>query len=212
MHGFGRSIQSDSIKPEPPHQEKRRKIRLVPLITRHMHASAIIVSGILFGLACPNNLAAIQSNFDDKVEARLGQMTLEEKNGQMTQVDMNALTNKSDVQKYFLGSVLSGGNSDPADITPRGWLKAVEEFQSLALKTRLKIPLIYGIDAVHGHHNVDGAVIFPHNIGMSATRNPDLVERTTRVTALEMTGTGHRLFPRCLAAINVESVESGSGH
>lgn len=62
-----------------------------------MHASAIIVSGILFGLACPNILAAIQSNFDDKVESLPGQMTLEEKNGQMTQVDMNALTNKSDV-------------------------------------------------------------------------------------------------------------------
>src|SRR5215471_18350915 len=76
----------------------------------------------------------------------LTRMTLDEKIGQMTQVDMDALANKSDIQKYFLGSMLSGGNSDPPDISAAGWLKAVEEYKSLALKTRLKIPLLYGID------------------------------------------------------------------
>ena len=127
-------------------------------------------------------------------------MTLDEKVGQMTQVDMNGLKNKADIQKYFLGSMLSGGSSDPPDITAAGWAKAYDEYQSWALKTRLAIPLIYGIDAVHGHNNVDGAVIFPHNIGLGATRNADLVELAARVTAEEVAGTGiNWAFAPCIA-------------
>lgn len=140
-----------------------------------------------------------------KVGALLSQMTLDEKIGQMVQVDMSAFKDKSDVQKYFLGSVLSGGNSDPPDITAKGWLKNSEEFQSWALKTRLKIPLIYGIDAVHGHNNVDGAVMFPHNIGMGATHNAALVEAAARVTAEEVAGTGIRwAFAPCIAVVQNE--------
>ncbi len=132
-------------------------------------------------------------------------MTLDEKIGQMTQADMDALKNKSDVKKYFLGSVLSGGSSDPPDITAKGWLKATDEFQSWALKTRLKIPILYGIDAVHGHNNVQGAVMFPHNIGLGATRNPELVERAARVTAEEVAGTGIRwAFAPCVAVAQDE--------
>ncbi|SPE50634.1 Glycoside hydrolase family 3 domain protein [Verrucomicrobia bacterium] len=135
-----------------------------------------------------------------KAEALLSQMTLEEKIGQMTQIDMNALKDKADIKNYFIGSMLSGGDSDPPDITAAGWAKAVEEYQSWAFKTRLKIPLIYGIDAVHGHNNVDGAVIFPHHIGMGATRNPALIERAARVTAQEVAATGIRwAFAPCLA-------------
>lgn len=137
-----------------------------------------------------------------QAERLLALMTLEEKVGQMTQVDMGAIKNLSDVQKYFLGSVLSGGSTDPADISARGWLKAVEDVKVQALKTRLKIPLLYGIDAVHGHNNVDGAVIFPHNIGLGATRNPALVERAARVTAEEVAGTGVRwAFAPCIAVV-----------
>jgi beta-glucosidase len=135
-----------------------------------------------------------------QAEALLGRMTLEEKLGQMTQVDMKALKDKSDLKTYFIGSVLSGGDSDPADITAAGWAKAVEEFQSWAFRTRLKIPLLYGIDAVHGHNNVDGAVIFPHNIGLGATRNPELLEQAGRVTAQETAATGVRwTFAPCIA-------------
>src|SRR5262249_47933244 len=77
--------------------------------------------------------------------------------------------------------------------------------QSWALKSRLKIPLIYGIDAVHGHNNVDGAVIFPHNIGLGATRDPGLVEKAARITALEMVGTGIRwAFAPCVAVARDE--------
>jgi beta-glucosidase len=143
------------------------------------------------------------SNIDAKVEALLKQMTLDEKIGQMTQVDSEALINhKGDVAKYFLGSVLSGGGSDPPkkDNTAQSWANFYDSFQKEALKTRLKIPIIYGIDVMHGHSNIDGAVIFPHNIGMGATRNPDLVERECRVAAEEMAGTGTNwAFGPCIA-------------
>ena len=104
------------------------------------------------------------------------------------------------MQKYFIGSMLSGGDSDPPDNSPQTWAKTYDELQAWALKTRLKIPLIYGIDAVHGHNNVLGAVIFPHNIGLGATRNPDLVEKAARITALEVAGTGiNWAFAPCIA-------------
>ena len=112
-----------------------------------------------------------------KAEELLKAMTLEEKIGQMTQVDLKAVKDKADIARYALGSMLSGGDSDPDDISPKGWAKTHDEFQSWALKSRLKIPLIYGIDAVHGHNNVDGAVIFPHNVGLGAMRDPALVEK-----------------------------------
>jgi beta-glucosidase len=111
------------------------------------------------------------------------------------------------VQKYFLGSVLSGGASDPPNgNTARDWLDFATEFQKPALQTRLKIPLIYGIDAVHGHNNVDGAVIFPHNIGLGATHDSKLVERAGRVTAEEVAGTGIRwAFAPCVTVPQNES-------
>ena len=107
-----------------------------------------------------------------KTEELLRAMTLDEKIGQMTQADLKAINDKADIARYALGSVLSGGDSDPDDITAQGWARTHDELQSWALKSRLKIPLIYGIDAVHGHNNVDGAVIFPHNIGLGAMRDP----------------------------------------
>src|SRR5215471_13640595 len=138
-------------------------------------------------LAGDNPVAAV-----DKPDELLKQMTLEEKIGQMTQVDSSALQDKEDVRKYCLGSVLSGGGSDPPnqDNSATAWANFQDEFQAQALKTRLKIPIIFGIDAVHGHNNVDGAVIFPHNIGLGATRDPQLAERAARVTAEEMAATG----------------------
>jgi beta-glucosidase len=136
-----------------------------------------------------------------KAEALLQQMTLAEKIGQMTQVDSDALKqNPGDVQKFFLGSVLSGGNSNPADNSFETWRKFAASFQQRALQTRLKIPLLYGIDAVHGHNNVLGAVVFPHNIGLGATHNPALVERAARVTAEEIAATSiHWAFAPCVA-------------
>jgi beta-glucosidase len=142
------------------------------------------------------------TNLETRVDALLAQMTLDEKIGQMVQVDMKAVRgNLGDIEKYGFGSMLSGGSSDPSpDNTAQSWLNAVNEYQTRALKTRLKIPLLYGIDAVHGHNNVDGAVIFPHNIGLGATHNPKLVEQAARVTAEETMATGIRwAFAPCVA-------------
>jgi len=136
----------------------------------------------------------------------LAQMTLDEKIGQMVQVDSGALKDKGDVQKYFLGSVLSGGSSDPAEgNSPQAWLNLVTQFQAEALQTRLKIPILYGIDAVHGHNNIDGAVIFPHHVGIGATHDPKLEARAERVTAEEVAGTGIRwAFDPCIAVAQDE--------
>ena len=129
----------------------------------------------------------------------LSRMTLDEKIGQMTQADSGALR-AGDVARLRLGSVLSGGSSEAPDITARGWRAFVDAFQKEALTTRLGIPILYGIDAVHGHNNVRGAVIFPHNIGLGATRNPKLVEEVARITALEVAATGmHWTFAPCIA-------------
>ena len=154
----------------------------------------------------PNRVTLDDPTIEVKVDALLKQMTLDEKIGQMTQVDAGALkNNQSDIQKYFIGSVLSGGDVDPADNSAQTWAKSYDEHQAWALKTRLKIPLIYGIDAVHGHNNVLGAVIFPHNIGLGATRNPLLVEQAYRNAALEIYGTGMNwTFAPCIAVARNE--------
>ncbi|MEN3329367.1 MAG: beta-glucosidase [Acidobacteriota bacterium] len=125
------------------------------------------------------------------VHTLLSSMTLEEKVGQMVQANSASLKDPSDVENYFLGSVLSGGSSDPK--TGNGlvdWTDHYDNLQSRTQKTRLRIPLLYGIDAVHGHSNVLGATLFPHNIGLGCSRNPSLVERAARITAIETRATG----------------------
>ncbi len=146
-----------------------------------------------------------QSPVESRVKDLLARMTLDEKIGQMAQVDLKSVWKRSDVQTYGFGSMLSGGNSKPPQNNPGAWLRTVNDLQSRALKTRLKIPLLYGIDAVHGHNDVIGTVIFPHNIGMGATRNPRLVEQAARTTALEVAGTGIRwTFAPCVAVAQDE--------
>jgi beta-glucosidase len=132
-------------------------------------------------------------------------MTLDEKVGQMTQAERGALRSESDIRGYFLGSVLSGGGSAPPDKTAPGWAEMYDRYQSIALQTRLRIPLIYGVDAVHGHNNVVGSVIFPHNIGLGAARNASLVERVARATAEEVAATGiDWTFSPCIAVARDE--------
>jgi len=162
--------------------------------------SALLLGGMATGAP------ATEGSRDPQVEALLGQMTLDEKVGQMVQVDSGALTNQADVKNYFLGSVLSGGSSDPADgNSAQSWLNLVSGFEAEALQTRLKIPILYGIDAVHGHNNIDGAVIFPHHVGLGATHDAKLVERAERVTAEEVAGTGIRwAFAPCIAVAEDE--------
>jgi beta-glucosidase len=131
------------------------------------------------------------SKADEQALAVLARMSLDEKIGQMTQPDQLALPSLDDVRTYAVGSVLSGGSSDPkAGNSAQAWADHVEQYRLQALATRLHVPLLYGIDAVHGHNNVVGAVIFPHNLGLGATRDTALVEQAARVTALEMSATG----------------------
>jgi beta-glucosidase len=131
------------------------------------------------------------SSFDPQVKELLSRMTLEEKIGQMTQPEQSALENQADIENYFVGSLLSGGDSDPKEGNSlEAWTNLYDRLQKHTEKTRLKIPILYGIDAVHGHNNVLGAVIFPHNIGLGCTRNAALVEKVERITAEEMRATG----------------------
>ncbi len=143
---------------------------------------------------------------ETRVEDLLSRMTLEEKIGQIMQVDHTGIiNNKSDITKYFIGSILSGGDSDLGDNKTNTWASLYDSLQSYALNTRLKIPIIYGIDAVHGNNNIYGATIFPHNIGMGCTRDPNLVKDEGRVTAEELAATGiNWTFAPCIAVVRNE--------
>ncbi|XP_019257948.1 PREDICTED: lysosomal beta glucosidase-like [Nicotiana attenuata] len=135
-----------------------------------------------------------------RIRDLMSRMTLAEKIGQMTQLDRRILTPKI-MKDYGIGSVLSGGGSVPKpEATAREWVDMVNEFQKGALSTRLGIPMIYGIDAVHGHNNVYKATVFPHNVGLGATRDPELVKRIGAATALEVRATGIQyVFAPCIA-------------
>jgi beta-glucosidase len=128
---------------------------------------------------------------DQRVAALLAEMTLAEKIGQMTQVEKGSIQPR-DVTHTFIGSVLSGGGGSPPSNTPEDWLAMVSDYQDAALETRLGIPLLYGVDAVHGHAAVVGATVFPHNIGLGAADDPDLMRRIGQATAQEMAATGIR--------------------
>ena len=127
---------------------------------------------------------------EERASDLLARMSLDEKIGQMTQVEKNSIL-PGEVSRYYIGSILSGGGGAPTgDDSVEGWVKMVDGFQAAALETPLAIPLIYGVDAVHGHNNLKGATIFPHNIGLGATNDPELVEKIGRATAEEMLATG----------------------
>ena len=155
----------------------------------------------LFGCkSMKSNNASIDVAF---VDSLIQEMTIDEKIGQMTQVDQQFLNEISDISKYGFGSLLSGGGSTPQVNEPKAWAEMYDLYQREALNSRLKIPLLYGIDAVHGHNNVVGATIFPHNIGLGATRDAKLVESVAKATALEVAATGIDWdFAPCLAVPN----------
>lgn len=144
-----------------------------------------------------NSSASIKNRMSDLLE----RMTIDEKIGQMMQVDHTALIdNPADITNYFIGSVLSGGDSEYLDNSTASWANLHNFMQTYAFQTRLKIPIIYGIDAVHGNNNIYGATIFPHNIGLGCTRNAKLVEKAARATAVEIAATGIEWnFAPCIA-------------
>ncbi|NRF93371.1 carbohydrate-binding protein [Paenibacillus frigoriresistens] len=130
---------------------------------------------------------------EERVNDLLSKMSLDEKVGQMVQAERASVT-PDDVQNYYLGSVLSGGGSFPngkqADSTREKWASLVDSYQSGALSTRLGIPILYGVDAIHGNSNLLGATLFPHNIGLGASRDTALVEQIGVATAKEIKAAG----------------------
>lgn len=165
-----------------------------------------LFSAILISFAIIINVNAQKNSKNKNVESLIKKMLLEEKIGQMTQIDYDAMKNNpSDIVKYSIGSILWGGNSEIADLSGKGWATVYDSLQRLSEKHRLHIPIIFGIDAVHGHNNVEGATIFPHNVGLGATRNPQLVEKVAMITAKEIKGTGiHWTFAPCVAVARNE--------
>jgi beta-glucosidase len=170
--------------------------------SRYRIAAAIAAAslgGVFLALAAskPKPL----SSYDPLVKPLLAQMTLDEKIGQMTQPEQDALKDPADIENLSLGSLLSGGSSDPKEGNSlKAWTDLYDRLQAHTQKSRLRIPFLYGIDAVHGHNNVLGAVIFPHHIGLGCTRNPALVEKVERITALEVRATGIQwAFGPCVA-------------
>lgn len=168
----------------------------------------LLIFSILIILSCNENTTDPINQtppISERVEQLVSQMTLDEKIGQMTQAERNALASISDIKTYYLGSLLSGGGSAPSTNSAQGWADMYDLFQQAALQTRLKIPIIYGIDAVHGHNNVFGATIFPHNIGLGCIRDPQLIQEAARVTAEEVSGTGiDWTFAPCIATVRDE--------
>jgi beta-glucosidase len=132
---------------------------------------------------------------ETKIAALLARMTLEQKIGQMVQADIRSVT-PDDVRKFRLGSVLNGGGAFPGEnkhASVGDWVALADRFYDASMDTangQLAIPIMWGTDAVHGHNNVIGATLFPHNIGLGAAHDPDLIERIGAVTAREVAVTG----------------------
>ena len=169
------------------------------LVAVAIGAFAIWLASQQAGSAAPQGQSL--SSFDPQVKALVARMTLDEKVGQMTQPDQEFIKDLSDIEHYSLGSILSGGSSDPKEgNSVQAWTDLYDRLQQHTTLSRLKIPILYGVDAVHGHNNILGAVIFPHNIGLGCTRNPELVEKVERVTAEEVRATGIQwVFAPCVA-------------
>jgi beta-glucosidase len=142
-----------------------------------------------------------------RVADLVSRMSLAEKVGQMTQPERPAFagttttsaSSPNDIRAWLIGSILSGGGSVPASNTPQGWADMVDGFESRALATPLQIPLVYGLDVVHGDNNLRSATIFPHNIGIGASRDPEIAELEGQVAAAETRATGpHWAFSPCI--------------
>ncbi|GAA1412616.1 glycoside hydrolase family 3 protein [Catellatospora coxensis] len=163
---------------------------------RHRISAILLAVALSAVLVPPPPVSAAVLPYQDpslpvatRVNDLMSRMTLDEKLGQMTQAERGSVT-AADITTYRLGSILSGGGSAPTPNTATSWADMYDGFQNAALATPLAIPMIYGVDAVHGHNNVVGATIFPHNIGLGATGDPALIQQIGRAVAEEVSGTG----------------------
>src|SRR5882757_2301045 len=142
----------------------------------------------------PAPTVAPDASLEARVRTIVAGMTLEQKIGQMTQADIRSVT-PDDVRKYYLGSVLNGGGAWPGmnmHASVSDWLRLSDEFYRASMSTdmKVKVPVIWGIDAVHGNNNIYGATLFPHNIGLGAAHDPALMTRIGRATASQVRATG----------------------
>jgi beta-glucosidase len=179
------------------------------------HARRVLVAGVVLG-ACgivswggdgapalvhaqqwpaARSAGLVDAATEQRIAALLQQLSIEEKVGQVIQADISTIK-PDDLRRYPLGSILAGGNSGPYGderATPATWLRLAREYHAVAIEPRaghVPIPLMFGIDAVHGHNNVVGAVLYPHNIGLGAARDPELVRRIAAATAEDVAATG----------------------
>ncbi|MCW2768041.1 MAG: Beta-glucosidase [Nocardioides sp.] len=189
------------------HPSRRRKAVLGGLVAAVLAAVTLPLQSSGAQPAQPGTVPAARLPYQDpslptaeRVADLLGRMTLAEKVGQMTQAErLDVDADPSLITTYGLGSVLSGGGSVPGQNTPQAWADMVDRYQQSALDTRLGIPLIYGVDSVHGHGNLQGATVFPHNIGLGATRDPALVQKIGHLTAMETRAAGPQwAFAPCI--------------
>jgi len=145
--------------------------------------------------AAKSPAAISDAKTEARIDALIKKMTVEQKVGQLVQADISTITPK-DLETYPLGSILAGGNSGPNGnerSTAADWAKLVGDFRAVSMRPQangVAIPIIFGVDAVHGHNNVPGATLFPHNIGLGAARDPELIQRIGAVTAAEIAGSG----------------------
>jgi beta-glucosidase len=131
-------------------------------------------------------------NVEAKIDAYLLRMTVEQKVGQLIQADISAIK-PGDLSNYPLGSILAGGNSGPYGderANAATWSKLVDEYRDVSRKSGAGIPILFGVDAVHGHSNLPGATIYPHNIGLGAAHDPEMIGRIGEATAAEIAGSG----------------------
>ncbi len=143
-----------------------------------------------------------KKSVDENISIYLNEMTLEEKIGQMLQVERRSISSK-DIQKFFIGSVLAAGGSVPEKNTMEEWRKMTDEYKTAASGTRLGIPLLFAIDAVHGNNNLQNTVIYPHNIGLGASGDSELVGKIAGAAALELNAAGIDWnFSPCVAVSN----------
>ncbi|XP_017247278.1 uncharacterized protein LOC108218713 [Daucus carota subsp. sativus] len=172
-----------------------------------MEKSCVLLIGILVLCCGAVGAEAAYMKYKDpkqpinvRIKDLMMRMSLEEKIGQMVQIDRTVASYEV-MKNYSIGSLLSGGGSVPAENASAGmWVDMINGFQKGSLASRLGIPMIYGIDAVHGNNNVYGATIFPHNVGLGATRDPILVKKIGAATALEARATGiPYVFAPCIA-------------
>lgn len=177
----------------------RRPVVLWTALAAALAAAVITVLVVVPGDEGDDSYLDPEAPIAERVEDLLGRMTIEEKIGQMTQVAVPAIEGvPADIGDLGIGSLLNGG-SDALHDTPEAWAEMIDSFQREATDSRLGIPLVYGIDAVHGNGALPGAVIFPHNIGLGAAHDPGLAAQAAAITAAETRATGvHWTFAPCV--------------